>query len=83
MGSRLKKLFQNKDIIEEYFALHCRTDFIFKKHILVVEFDKKGHIDSDPDYESKRQKELEDLGYHLISIKMLEYKSTSQNQLKK
>ena len=38
---RLKKLFQNEDIIEEYFALHYRTDFTFKKHMLVVEIDEK------------------------------------------
>ena len=68
MGLRLKKLFPNEDIIEEYSALHYRTDFTSKKHILVVEIDKKGHNGRDRDYESKRQKELEDLGYHLIRI---------------
>ena len=30
LGLRLKKLFPNEDIIEEYFALHYRTDFTFK-----------------------------------------------------
>ena len=53
---RLKKLFPNEDIIEECFALHYRTDFIFKKHILVVEINEKGHIDRDPNYERKRKK---------------------------
>ena len=56
LGLRLKKLFPSEDIIEEYFALHYRTDFIFKKHILVVEIDEKGHAARDPDYERKRQK---------------------------
>ena len=58
LGLRLKKLFPNENIIEEYFALHCRTNFTFKKHMLVVEIDEKEHVDRDPDYEKKRQKEL-------------------------
>ena len=53
---RLKKLFPNDNIIEEYFALHYRTDFTFKKHMLVVEIDEKGHADRDSDYEKRRQK---------------------------
>ena len=56
LGLRLKKLFPNEDIIEEYFALHYRTDFTFKKHMLVVEIDEKGHVDRDPDYEIKKTK---------------------------
>ena len=56
LGLRLKKLFSNEDIIEEYFALHYRTDFTFKKHMLVVEIDEKGHADGDSDYEKRRQK---------------------------
>ena len=36
--------------------------------MLVVEIDEKGHVDRDPDYEKKRQKELEKHGYHLIRI---------------
>ena len=56
LGLRLKKLFPNEDIIEEYFALHYRTDFTFKKHMLVVEIDEKEHADRDPDYEKKKTK---------------------------
>ena len=56
MGLILKKLFPNEDIIEGYFALNHRTDFTFKKHILVVETDEKGHADRDPDYEKKDKK---------------------------
>ena len=41
LGLRLKKLFSNEDIIEEYFTLHYRTDFTFKKHMLVVQMMKK------------------------------------------
>ena len=40
------------------------------EHILVVEIDEKEHVDRDPDYEMKRQKELEKLGYHLFIIKI-------------
>ena len=36
--------------------------------MLVVEIDEKGHVDWDPDYEKKRQKKLEKLGYYLIRI---------------
>ena len=38
------------------------------EHTLVVEIDEKGHVDRDPDYEKKRQKELEKLGHHLFII---------------
>ena len=38
--------------------------------MLVVEIDEKGHVDRDPDYEKKRQKELEKLGYQLIRINL-------------
>ena len=65
---RLKKLFPNEGTIEEYFALHYRTTFTFKKHMLVVEIDEKGHADKDPDYKKKRQKEPEKLGYCFIRI---------------
>ena len=39
-----KKISPNEDIIEEYSALHYRTDFTFKKHMLVVEIDEKGML---------------------------------------
>ena len=61
-------MFPNEDIIEEYFALHYRTDFTFKKHMLLVEIDEKKYADRAPNYERKRQKELEALGYHFIRI---------------
>ena len=34
--------------------------------MLVVETDEKEHADRDPDYEKKRQKGLENLGYYFI-----------------
>ena len=36
--------------------------------MLVVEIDEKGHVDRDPDYERKRQKDLERVGYYFIRI---------------
>ena len=36
--------------------------------MLIEEIDEKGHLERDPDYEKKRQKELEKLGYYLIRI---------------
>ena len=71
LGLRRKKLFPNENIIEEYFALHHRTDYNFKKHILVVQIDEKGNIDRDPDYEKKRKKELEKLILELIVINLV------------
>ena len=62
LGLRLKKLFSNEDIIEEYFALYYRTDFKFKKHGLMEEW--VDSADRDPEYEKKRQKELEMLYYN-------------------
>ena len=48
--------------------MHYRTDFSFKKHMLVVQIDGKGNVDRDLDYKKKRQKELKKLGYYLIKI---------------
>ena len=65
---RHRKVFPNEDIIQEYSALNYRTDITFKKPGLVVEFDKIGHADRDPDYEKNRQKELEKIDYYFIRI---------------
>ena len=53
---RLNKLFSNEEIIKEYSALHYGTGFAFKKNMLVVETDEKGHVDRDPNYEKKDEK---------------------------
>ena len=42
--------------MKEYSALHYRTYFTFKKHMLVSAIDEKWHDRRDPDYEKKRQK---------------------------
>ena len=56
LGLRLKEIFPNEDTLGEYSALHYRTYFTFKKHMLVVEVDEKGHVDRDPDYKRKHKK---------------------------
>ena len=56
---------------EEYFALHYRTGFKFKNHMLMVEIDEKGDDDRDPDYEKRRQRKLEKLSFHFIRISMI------------
>ena len=68
MGLRLKKLFSSEDIIEGYFALHHRTDFTFKKHMLVVEIDEKGHNERPPNFEKERHEDLEKVGYYFMRI---------------
>ena len=68
MGLRLKKLFSSEDIIEGYFALHHRTDFTFKKHVLVVEIDEKGHNERPPNFEKERHEDLEKVGYYFMRI---------------
>ena len=68
MGLRLKELFPNEDIIEEYFVLHYKTDFTFKKHMLLVEIDEKGHNKRSPNYEKERQEDLGKVGHHFIRM---------------
>ena len=68
LGLRLQKLFSNEDIIEEYFALHYKTDFTFKKHMLGVEIDEKGHNERPPNYEKEMQEDLEKVGCYFIRI---------------
>ena len=36
--------------------------------MLLVETAEKGHVDRNPDYKKKREKELEKLGYYLLRI---------------
>ena len=51
-------MISSEDIIEEYSALHYRTDFTFKKHMLVVEIDEKCHNERSPNYEKETQEDL-------------------------
>ena len=68
LGLKLKNIFPNEEIMKEYSALHYRTYFTFKKHMLVAEIDEKWHDGRYPDYEKKRQKRTRKFDYHLIRI---------------
>ena len=63
----------SEGIIEEYFPLHYRTDYSFKKRMPVVKTDEKDWEDDDrdPEYKRKRQKDLEKVGYCFIRINLI------------
>ena len=66
-------MFPSEGIIEEYFPLHYRTDYSFKKRMPVVKTDEKDWEDGDrdPEYKRKRQKDLEKVGYCFIRINLI------------
>ena len=68
IGFKTKQVIPSEGIIKECSVLNYRTDFTFKKHMLVVEIDEKVNADRDPDYEKKRQKDLEKIDYYFIRI---------------
>ena len=68
IGFKTKQVIPSEGIIKECSVLNYRTDFTFKKHMLVVETDEKVNADRDPDYEKKRQKDLEKIDYYFIRI---------------
>ena len=60
---------QHDKVLRKQQSLGLRLKKIFPNEgMLLVKIDEKGHVDRDPEYERKRQKELEILGYHLIRI---------------
>ena len=60
---------QHDKVLRKQQSLGLRLKKFFpNKDMLLVKIDEKGHVDRDPDYERKRQKELERLGYHLFRI---------------
>ena len=60
IGSRLRKLFSNKEIIEYFSALNYLIDYYFPKYKLAREVDELGHKDRDRTKENKRQKDLQE-----------------------
>ena len=66
-------MFPSEGIIEEYFPLHYRTDYSFKKRMPVVKTDEKDWEDDDrdPEYKRKRRKDLEKVGYCFIRINLI------------
>ena len=57
IGLRLRKLFSNEEIIEDFSGLNYLIDFCFPKYKLAIEIDDLGHKDRDQT-KNKRQKEL-------------------------
>ena len=60
IGLRLRKLFSNKEILEDFFALNDLIDFYFPKFKLAIEVNELGHKDRDQTKENKRQKDLKE-----------------------
>ena len=60
IGWRLRKLFSNEEIIEDFSTLNYLIDFSFPKYKLAIEVDELGHKDRDQTKENKRQKDLKD-----------------------
>ena len=60
IGLRLRKLFSNEEIIEDFSALNYLIDFYFPKYKVAIEVDKLGHKDRDQTKENKRQKDLKE-----------------------
>ena len=57
IGLRLRKLFPNEDIIEDFSALYYLIDYYFPKRKLALEVNELGHKDRDQIKENKKQKD--------------------------
>ena len=57
IGLRLRKLFPNEDIIEDFSALYYLIDYYFPKRKLAIEVNELGHKDRDQIKENKKQKD--------------------------
>ena len=55
----IRDTFKVEDIRIQYTVLGYRIDLYFYEHKLAIEIDELGHNDRSTDYESKRQKEIE------------------------
>ena len=60
LGLRLRKLFPNKEIIEDFSALNYLIDYYFPKRKLPIEVDDLGRKYRDQTKENKRQKDLKE-----------------------
>ena len=54
IGLRLRKLFPNEEIIEDFSVLNYLIDFYYPKCNLSVEVDELGHKDREQTKENKR-----------------------------
>ena len=57
IGLRLRELFPNEDIIEDFSALYYLIDYYFPKRKLAIEANELGHKDRDQIKENKKQKD--------------------------
>ena len=57
IGLRLRELFPNEDIIEDFSALYYLIDYYFPKRKLAIEVNELGHKDRDQIKENKKQKD--------------------------
>ena len=60
LGLRLRKLFPNTEIIEDFSASIYLIDYYFLKRRLAIEVDDLGHKYRDQTKENKRQKDLKE-----------------------
>ena len=67
--SKIKKMFPNEIIEEQYKVLGYFTDLAFAVHILGLDVDENGHIDRSEANEKERQKTIEEeTGFIIIRI---------------
>ena len=57
IGLRLRELFPNEDIIEDFSALYYLIDYYFPKRKLAIEVNELGHKDRVQIKENKKQKD--------------------------
>ena len=66
---RIKKIFKNQIINEQYRVKHYFIDLDFPVHKLAREIDENGHIDTSKIEEPKREQTIkEKTGFHIIRI---------------
>ena len=67
MIESIRETFKGEDIRIQYTVLDYRIDLYFYEHKLAIEIDELGQNDRNTDYESKRQREIEnELNYVFI-----------------
>ena len=69
MSLKIKKMFSNEIIEEQYYVLGYYIDLAFPVHKLSIEIDENGHMDRSEAEEKERQKTIEkETGFTSIRI---------------
>ena len=69
MNLKIKKMFSNEIIEEQYYVLGYYTDLAFPVHKLGIEIDENSHMDRSKAKEKERQKTIEkETGFTIIRI---------------